>query len=117
SANSPLPTEGNPRVVCERLSGDSGSSTPQSRRARIAQDRSVLDSVIAEAQRLRGSIGAGDRVKLVEYLDAIRDVERRIGRAEEQSARELPVVDHPARAPASFDHHVRLLCDLQVLVF
>src|SRR6266853_2910676 len=116
-ANTPLPTEHNPRVVFERLFGDSGSTTPQARRARIAQDRSVLDSVIAEAQSLSGSIGAGDRVKLVEYLDAIRDVERRIARAEEQSARELPVVDHPAGVPASFDDHVKLMCDLQVLAW
>src|SRR5204862_485012 len=117
SANTPLPTERNPRVVFERLFGDSGSTTPQARRARIAQDRSVLDSVIAEAQSLSGSIGAGDRVKLVEYLDAIRDVERRIARAEEQSARELPVVDHPAGVPDSFDEHVTLMCDLQVLAY
>src|SRR5205085_10613371 len=113
SANTPLPTERNPRVVFERLFGDSGNTTPQARRARIAQDRSVLDSVIAEAQSLSGSIGAGDRVKLVEYLDAIRDVERRIARAEEQSARELPIVDHPPGVPASFDDHVKLMCDLQ----
>src|SRR3954462_9014361 len=96
SANTPLPTEHNPRVVLERLFGDSGSTTPEARRARTAQDRSVLDSVIEETRSLTGSIGAGDRVKLVEYLDSIRDVERRIARAEEQSARELPVIDHPA---------------------
>jgi len=117
SANTPLPTEHNPRVVFERLFGDSGSTTPQARRARIAQDRSVLDSVIAEARGLSGSIGAGDRAKLVEYLDAIRDVERRIARAEEQSARELPRIDHPAGVPASYDDHVKLMCDLQVLAY
>src|SRR5216110_1000090 len=117
SANTPLPTQHNPRVVFERLFGDSGSTTPQARRARIEQDRSVLDSVIAEARSLSGSIGAGDRAKLVEYLDAIRDVERRIARAEEQSARDLPVVDHPAGVPDSFDDHVKLMCDLQVLAY
>jgi len=117
SANTPLPTEHNPRVVFERLFGDSGSTTPQARRARIAQDRSVLDSVIAEARSLSGSIGPADRVKLVEYLDAIRDVERRIARAEEQSGRELPVVDHPAGVPDSFDEHVKLMSDLQVLAW
>jgi hypothetical protein len=117
SANTPLPTQHNPRVVFERLFGDSGNTTPQARRARIAQDRSVLDSVIAEARSLSGSIGTGDRAKLVEYLDAIRDVERRIARAEEQSARELPVVDHPSGVPDSFDEHVRLMTDLQVLAF
>jgi hypothetical protein len=117
SANTPLPTEHNPRVVFERMFGDSGSTTPAARRARIAQDRSILDSVVAEASRLGGSLGPGDRVKLVEYLDAIRDVERRIARAEEQSARELPVVDHPAGVPDNFDDHVKLMCDLQVLAY
>src|SRR5882672_4996686 len=117
SANTPLPTEQNPRRVFERLFGDSGSTTPAARRARISQDRSILDSVVAEASRLSGSLGAPDRVKLVEYLDAIRDVERRIARAEEQSGRELPVVDHPAGVPDSFDDHVALMCDLQVLAY
>jgi hypothetical protein len=117
SANTPLPTENNPRVVFERLFGDSGSTDPKARRARIEQDRSVLDSVIQEAGALKGSLGPGDGVKLVEYLDAIRDVERRIQRAEEQSGRELPVVDHPAGVPGSFDEHVRLMCDLQVLAY
>src|SRR3954467_13032662 len=117
SANTPLPTENNPRVVFERLFGDSGSTDPNVRRARIQQDRSVLDSVIEEAAALRGSLGPGDGVKLVEYLDAIRDVERRIQRAEEQSGRELPVVDPPAGVPASFDDHVKLMCDLQVLAY
>ncbi|HUK37069.1 MAG TPA: DUF1552 domain-containing protein, partial [Vicinamibacterales bacterium] len=117
SANTPLPTQHNPRVVFERLFGDSGSTTPEARRARIEQDRSVLDSVVAEARSLSGSVGAADRAKLVEYLDAIRDVERRIARAEEQSARELPVIDHPSGVPDSFDAHVKLMCDLQVLAY
>jgi hypothetical protein len=117
SANTPLPTENNPRVVFERLFGDSGSTDPRARRARIEQDRSVLDSVIQEAGALKGSLGPRDSAKLVEYLDAIRDVERRIQRAEEQSGRELPVVDHPAGVPDSFDEHVRLMCDLQVLAY
>jgi len=113
----PLPTENNPRVVFERLFGDSGSTDAKARRSRIAQDRSVLDSVIQEASKLQGTLGQGDRVKLVEYLDAIRDVERRIQRAEEQSGRELPLVDHPAGVPASFDDHVKLMVDLQVLAY
>src|SRR5204863_5014723 len=117
SANTPLPTEHNPRVVFERLFGDSGSTTPGARRARIAQDRSVLDSVIAEARGLSGSIGPGDRAKLVEYLDAIRDVERRIARAEEQGARERPRIDHPAGVPASYDDHVKQMCDLQLIAY
>jgi Protein of unknown function (DUF1552) len=117
SANTPLPTENNPRVVFERLFGDSVSTDPKARRARIAQDKSVLDSVIQEAATLKGSLGQSDRIKIVEYLDAIRDVERRIQRAEEQSARELPIVEHPAGVPATFDDHVQLMCDLQVLAY
>jgi hypothetical protein len=117
SATQPLPMEWNPRAVFERLFGDSGSTNPAARRARIAQDKSVLDSVIEEAATLRGALGPGDRGKLVEYLDAIRDVERRIQKAEEQSSRELPTIDHPAGIPATYDEHVRLLCDLQVLAF
>jgi Protein of unknown function (DUF1552) len=117
SANTPLPTENNPRAVFERLFGDSGSTDPRTRRARIHQERSVLDSVIEEASTLQGTLGRGDRVKLVEYLDSIRDVERRIQKAEEQSSRELPVIDHPAGVPATYDEHVRLMCDLQVLAY
>jgi hypothetical protein len=117
SANTPLPTENNPRVVFERLFGDSGSTDPKARRARIRQDKSLLDSIVEEAATLKASLGPGDGVKLVEFLDAIRDVERRIQRAEEQSGRELPLVDHPAGVPDSFDDHVKLMCDLQVLAY
>jgi hypothetical protein len=117
SATQPLPMEWNPRAVFERLFGDSGSTDPAARRSRIQQDKSVLDSVIREAASLKGSLGPGDGVKLVEYLDAIRDVERRIQRAEEQSGRELPLIDHPAGAPDNYDDHVKLMCDLQVLAY
>jgi hypothetical protein len=117
SANTPLPTENNPRIVFERMFGDSGSTDPRTRRARIQQDKSVLDSVIDEAASLQGALGRGDRAKIVEYLDSIRDVERRIQKAEEQSSRELPVIDHPSGVPATYDEHVRLMCDLQVLAY
>jgi hypothetical protein len=117
SANTPLPTQNNPRVVFERMFGDSGSTDPRARRARIAQDKSIIDSVTEEVSRLQGTLGQGDRVKLVEYLDAVRDVERRIQKAEAQSSLELPIVDHPAGIPATFDEHVKLMCDLQVLAY
>src|SRR5207244_6239940 len=103
SANTPLPTQNNPRAVFERLFGDTGSTDAKARLARIRQDRSVLDSVIQEATHLQGSLGADDRTKLVEYLDAIRDVERRIQKAEEQSSLALPHIDHPAGIPATYD--------------
>jgi uncharacterized protein DUF1552 len=117
SANTPLPAQNNPRAVFERMFGDSGSTNPAARLARIKQDKSVLDSVIQEAAHLQGALGPGDRGKLVEYLDAIRDVERRIHKAEEQGSLELPRLDHPAGIPATFDEHVQLMCDLQVLAY
>ena len=116
-AATPLPTENNPRAVFERLFGDSGSTDARARLARIRQDRSLLDSVRDEVAHLQGALGPGDRIKLVEYLDAIRDVERRIQKAEEQSDKEVPVVEHPAGIPPTYDEHVRLMCDLQVLAY
>ena len=116
-AATPLPTENNPRTVFERLFGDSGSTDPQARLARLRQDRSVLDSVREEVGHLQGTLGQGDRAKLVEYLDAIRDVERRIQRAEQQNGTALPVIDHPAGIPSTYDDHVKLMCDLQVLAY
>ena len=113
----PLPTENNPRAVFERLFGDSGSTDARTRLARIRQDRSVLDSVRDEVAHLQGALGAGDRTKLLEYFEAIRDVERRIQKAEEQSDKEVPVVEHPAGIPATYDEHVKLMCDLQVLAY
>jgi uncharacterized protein DUF1552 len=113
----PLPTENNPRMVFERLFGDSGSTDPKARLARLRQDRSVLDSVREEVGHLQGTLGQGDRAKLVEYLDAIRDVERRIQRAEQQHGTALPVIDHPAGIPSTYDDHVKLMCDLQVLAY
>jgi hypothetical protein len=113
----PLPTENNPRTIFERLFGDSGSTDPNARLARLRQDRSVLDSVREEVGLLQGTLGQGDRAKLVEYLDAIRDVERRIQRAEQQHGTALPVIDHPAGIPSTYDDHVKLMCDLQVLAY
>jgi hypothetical protein len=103
--------------VFERLFGDSGSTDPTARLARLRQDRSVLDSVREEVGQLQGTLGQGDRAKLVEYLDAIRDVERRIQRAEQQNGTALPVIDHPAGIPSTYGDHVRLMCDLQVLAY
>jgi hypothetical protein len=117
SANTPLVTQNNPRVVFERLFGDTGNTDPKARLTRIRQQRSVLDSVRKEMAQLEGSLGPGDRNKLAEYLDSVRDVERRIQVAEEQNDQNLPVVNHPAGIPASYDEHVKLMCDLQVLAY
>jgi hypothetical protein len=117
SANTPLPTQNSPRVVFERLFGDSGSTDTKSRLARLRQQKSVLDSVAQEIARLEGKLPPGDRTKLTEYLDAIRGVEQRIQIAEEQSDKELPVVGHPAGIPASWEDHLKLMFDLEVLAY
>src|SRR5437870_10105626 len=117
SQNTPLPTQNNPRMVFERLFGDSTSTDPKVRLARLRQQRSVLDSVREEVARLQGALPQRDRTKLAEYLDAIRGVEQRIQIAEAQSDQRLPLVDHPAGIPASWEDHLNLMFDLQVLAF
>ena len=117
SANTPLPMQHNPRAVFERLFGDAGSTDARARLARLRQQRSVLDSVREEIAGLSSALGPSDRGKLTEYLDSVRDVERRIERAESQSGRELPVLDRPAGAPASYEEHVKLMFDLEVLAY
>ena len=113
----PLPMENNPRVVFERLFGDSGSTDPAVRKARLRKDASLLDSVTERAGALSRELGARDRAKLDQYLDAVRDVERRIQMAEAQSGRELPVVDQPAGIPGTLGEHARLMFDLQALAY
>jgi hypothetical protein len=117
SPTTPLPMEYNPRAVFERLFGDSGSTDPAARLARTHQQRSVLDSIMSKVQRLEAQVGPADRAKLSEYFEAIRDVERRIQKAEEQSAVELPSIDEPAGIPLTFEEHAKLMCDLLVLAF
>src|SRR3984893_10704687 len=117
SANTPWPTQNDPRAVFERLFGDSGSTDRNVRLARMQRERSVLDSVIQEVAHLRGALGQGDGAKLTEYLEAIRDVERRIQMAEEQSGQELPLIEHPGGIPATFEDHVKLMFDLEVLAY
>ena len=113
----PQPMENNPRIVFERLFGDAGSTDAKARLSRIRDDRSILDSITAEVAHLETALGGGDRTKLNEYLDSIRDVERRIQKAEEQSDQQLPDVAQPAGIPAAYDDHARLLMDLQVLAY
>jgi len=117
SANTPLPTQNDPRVVFERLFGDSVSTDPKARMARLNQQRSVLDAVGREIARLQGALPQADRTKLAEYLDAIRDVERRIQIAEAQSDEQLPLVEHPTGIPAGWEDHVTLMSDLIVLAY
>jgi len=113
----PLPMENNPRAVFERLFGASNSTDSASRLARIQQEKTILDFVSEEVNGLERSLGVGDRQKLSQYLDAVRDVERRIQTAESQSGRQLPVVDQPAGIPDSFDKHCKLMYDLLALAY
>jgi hypothetical protein len=117
SRTTPLPMENNPRAVFERLFGDTSSTDPAARRARLERDRSVVDAVNDKVASLKATIGGPDRVKIDEYLEGIRDVERRINKASDASDVELPLVEQPEGIPASFQEHVRLMFDLQLLAY
>ena len=113
----PLPVENDPRAVFERLFGTSGSTDPAARLARMRKDRSVLDAVNEELSDLEREIGPGDRLKLDEYLSAVRDAERRIEMAERQNTRELPVFDQPIGTPSDYAEHAKLMMDLLALAY
>ena len=76
---------------------------------RLRRDRSILDAVGGELKGLELILGPGDQIKLDEYLDALRDIERRIQMAEQQSTRELPIVDQPVGVPSDYEEHARLM--------
>ena len=116
-AHTPLPMETNPRVVFERLFGDTGTTDPAVRLKRIRKDQSLLDSVSDRVSELNRKVDAGDRAKLDQYLDAVRDVERRIQLAEAQSDRELPLLEQPAGVPQTYEEHAKLMFDMQVLAY
>ena len=113
----PLPIDNDPRSVFERLFGLSGSTDPAARRASRERSRSILDMLTDQIGRLATRLGPRDEVKLDEYLESVRDVERRIQKAEEQSARELPVVDQPVGVPSDYGEHARLMMDLLALAY
>jgi hypothetical protein len=113
----PLPMENNPRVVFERLFGDSGTTDPDVRRARMKKDASLLDSVTDRVRALSRALGADDRTKLSQYLEAVRDIERRIQLAESRDELDLPVFDRPAGIPGTFGEHSRLMFDLLALAY
>jgi hypothetical protein len=113
----PLPIENDPRAVFERLFGTSGSTDPAARLARMKRDRSILDFVGAEVRGLDKVIGPEDKIKVTEYLESVRDIERRIQMAETQNSRELPVVDQPVGIPTDYAEHARLMMDLLALAY
>ena len=114
----PLPVEFNPRAVFERLFGEGDSTDPAARRKALDEQRSILDYVAGSIDRLETKLGARDRTKLTQYLEAIRDIERRIQKAEQQNASlQLPSLERPSSIPDAFDDHARLMMDLQVVAF
>jgi hypothetical protein len=114
SPTSPLPAEAHPRIVFERLFGEGGSATD--RRADLRKRASLLDSVRDDITRLQNRLGPEDRTRVGEYLETVREVERRIQKAEAATADQpLPDLDRPTGVPASYADHARLMFDLQVL--
>ena len=107
--------EWNPRAAFETLFGDSGSTDRAARVGRLRQRKSLLDSDSEKLSDLKRQLGPGDQRQVDQYSEAIRDVERRIEKAEEQSDLELPAIDQPQGAPPVFEDHLELMLDLQVL--
>jgi hypothetical protein len=116
SPTTPLPAEAHPRLVFESLFGEGG--TPEERRAALRKRASLLDAIADDMNRLKRDLGAGDRARVSEYLDSIREVERRIQKAETDTRdNPLPDLDRPMGVPASYADHARLMFDLQLLAF
>jgi len=114
SPTTPLPAEAHPRIVFERLFGEGGSAAD--RRAALRKRASLLDWVREDITRLQNRLGPEDRTRVGQYLDTVREVERRIQKAEAQTAdSQLPDLDRPAGVPAAYAEHARLMFDLQVL--
>ena len=114
SPTTPLPSEAHPRIVFERLFGEGGSAAD--RRAALKKRASLLDSVTGEIARLQNRLGPSDRAKVGHYLETVREVERRIQKAEADAKDDaLPDLDRPVGVPASYAEHARLMFDLQVL--
>src|SRR5688572_106408 len=112
----PQPMEINPRKVFERMFGEGG--TAAQRVARIREDRSILDAVAKEAASLQLQLGASDRQTMSQYLENVREIERRIQRAEKsQGDQELLLPSRPAGVPFDFEEHVRLMYDLMALAY
>src|SRR6185312_4471548 len=114
--STPLPTQNDPRLVFERLFSDTRSTNPKERAMRAQEQKSLLDSVNAEAARLGRTLPTADRTKLSEYLEAVRGVERRIEIAEHQN-RALPEVERPAGIPGDWEEHLKLMFDLMALAY
>ncbi len=114
-ATTPVPMEAQPRAVFERLFGEGGSV--ESRREEAKWRASILDSVADDAARLQSKLGAGDRQRLNEYLESVRDVERRISLTEQQGATTFELPERPVDVPAEWEDRAKIMFDLQTLAF
>ena len=118
SETQPAPAEISPRAAFERLFGDDPSTDRAARSARLASDKSVLDYVTSSLSQLQRRLGPGDTRKLDEYLESVRDIERRIQLAEEQSGSvELPMMTKPVSAPHDYSEYAKLMLDLMVVAW
>jgi hypothetical protein len=115
SPTTPLPMEINPRTAFERLFGDGGSDAQRLRQ--LHTDRSILDSILGEAKSLQGKLGQPDRARVGDYLDNVREIERRIQQAEKQPLDEVQLIDKPLGIPDSFEEHTALMFELLAMVY
>ena len=116
SPTTPLPSEAHPRVVFERLFGEGGNA--EARRAALQNRESLLDSFTKNIARFKQRVGVPDRVRLDQYLDSVRQVEREIQRAEQAvTENKTPDLDRPVGVPAAFADHAKLMFELQILAF
>ena len=111
----PLPMEHNPQVLFEKLFGE--GSTAEERVARKQQSRSLLDSVTQEIASLNKELPPSDRARMGDFLDDVREIERRIQKAQNQGAKDVKVPDAPVGIPEAFDDHFKIMFDLQALAF
>ena len=111
----PMPMEINPRVVFDRMFGD--GATAQERRRRIDTQRSILDAVTDQVRRLQGGLGASDRTRVADYLDSVREIERRIALSEKQASQSLDVPVSPRGIPDDFVEHTKLMFDLATIAY
>ena len=112
----PLPMQINPRVVFEQMFG--GAGTPEQRRVRMQENRSILDSVFENSKQLESGLGPRDRARMSDYLENIREIEQRIQRAESRTDELVAVApESPVGIPESYEEHVRLLYDLLYVAF
>jgi hypothetical protein len=110
-----LPMEIDPRAAFERMFGRAGS--PADRKVRRTEDRSILDSILQEARSLRTKVGTPDRVRLDNYLENVREIERRIQKTEARNAAEVTLLDAPVGIPESFEEHMGLMFDLLAVAY